>query len=487
MRTRAAGAFAAAIVALAGASAGADTGIVLESYTGVRHEDATRLVGPVLDELTTRGYVVGYDGVGRKFEAEVSRPGRTAAGLPADFIGGIDRGHRAWVKGQLEDAVRILSPLIEAAHANAGIVAQDASVRDAVQRGLIDLALAQHGNGDPGAARETIAELLRAFPDVAISRATHGPVAFELFDSTKRALIAGGKGTLSIEVTDTSTVVFIDERYERVGSVSRTDLLPGTYRVYASAGQRTGRIYEVVVRAGAETRLTIDGGFDSVLHVAPAWTGLLFQSGDEREKMETTYAAKFARMAHANAAIVVGIDTVRGRLAVVGSLVSLHSGREIRRASVAIDPDPSTTRLRALARYLAGDDDARSSVDVEAIDEGGAVVGGDRRDPGGDPGPTTGSRWGVLRFITTGAGVAAAGVGAYLLVLDGDCKDPVTPPTPCPDVYENSTPGWALVGGGAALIGVGIYMFATNAKEAPPVAIVPDRRGGAIATVTLRF
>ena len=487
MRAYATGLCAAALLALAGAPAGADTGIVLESYTGVRHEDAARLVGPVLDELTTRGYVVGYDGVGRKFETEVSRPGRTAAGLPADFIGGIDRGHRAWVKGAFEDAVRILSPLIEAAHANAAIVAQDAGVRDAVKSGLIDLALAQHGNGDPGAARETIAELLRAFPDAVISRATHGPVAFELFDSTRRALAAGGKGTLSIEVTDTSTVIFLDERYERVGSVSRTDLIPGTYRVYASAGQRTGRIYEVAVRAGAETRLTIDGGFDSVLHIAPGWTGLLFHSGAERERLETTYAAKFARMAHASAAIVVGVDTVRGRLAVVGALVSLHSGREIRRASVALDPDPSTTRLRALARYLAGDDDAKGSVDVEAIGEGGAVVGDGRRDTGGDRRPASDSRWGVLRFITAGAGVAAAGVGTYLLVLDGDCKSTVTPPTPCPDVYENSTAGWALVGGGAALIGVGIYMFATNAKEAPPVAIVPDRRGGAIATVTLRF
>jgi hypothetical protein len=151
-----------------------------------------------------------------------------------------------------------------------------------------------------------------------------------------------------------------------------------------------------------------------------------------------------------------------------------------------LDPDPSTTRLRALARYLAGDDAAKGSVDVEAVGEGAVVPpGGDPiRDRGERPG---GSRWGVLRFLTTGAGVAAAGVGTYLLVIDGNCPREVTPPTPCPDVYETSTPGWALVGGGAALIGVGIYMFATNTKEAPPVAIVPDRRGGAIATVTLRF
>src|SRR5258706_6409443 len=110
-------------------AASADSGIVIEAYTGARPDNAGRLLGPVLEELTTRGFSVGYDGVGRRFEGEVSRSARTAQGMPGDFSDAVDRGHKAWIDGKYDQAVEILAPLIETAHGNAAAVSQDSKLR----------------------------------------------------------------------------------------------------------------------------------------------------------------------------------------------------------------------------------------------------------------------------------------------------------------------------------------------------------------------
>jgi len=460
----------------------ADRGIVVESYTGARPENAGRLLGPVLEELATRGFAVGYDGVGRKFEGEVSRPGRSPAGMPGDFADAIERGHKAWIDGKFDDAISILSPLIEAAHANAAAVSQDAKLRADVQRGLVDLALAYQRQGDPAGARDAMSERIRAFPEAPLSRAAHGPEAFELYEATKKALGSAGRGTLIVDVADDATQVFVDEQYARNGAVRRTDLFPGVYRVYAALGQREGRTYKVEVRADAEARITIDVGLDSVLHVEPSWTGMSFVSVNERERFEGGYAASFARLAHANAVAVVGVDTVRGRLALVGSLVSLDDGSELRRASLAIDPEPSSDRRRALARFLAGDDAAGAQLDIEDPDARNKNRAAELRLPSDRH--HRGSRWGALKYVTTGLGIVAGGVGAYLLVLDGGCASDIRP---CPELYDYTVPGWSLAGGGAALLGLGIYMFVTDHPSPERTVTVVPTRGGALASVRLSF
>jgi hypothetical protein len=461
-----------AVVGLLATRTASAEGVVVESYTGPRPDNAGRLLGPVLEELATRGFAVGYDGVGRKFEGSVSRPARTPAGMPGDFASEIERGHKAWINGRFEDAVAILSPLIETAHGNAAVVSQDPKLRAEVQRGLIDLALAQARQGDPPAANETMGELLRSFPDAVVSRAAHGPEAFELYEKTRKALAADGLGTLVVDVADSGTNLFLNEQYAKSGVMRRSGLYPGRYRVYATIGEREGRVYNIEVKAGLEAKLAIDIAFDSVLHVAPSWTGLAFISAEDRERLEATYAATFAKLVGAPAVAVVGVDLVHGRAALVGSLVSLETGLELRRASIPIDPEPSADRRRALARYLAGDDSARASLDIEEP--------GSSRQP---PPPPRRSRWGVWKYVTTGLGLAAGGAGVYLLIQDGKCSSEIRP---CPDLYEYTVPGWSLAGGGAALIGLGIVMFLTDDIGDRSVGLVPTR-GGAIASVGFSF
>jgi hypothetical protein len=462
-------AIAVAVVSLLAARAAAADNIVIESYSGKRPDNAGRLLGPVFAELNAQGFQVGFDGVGRLFESRVSRSARTEAGMPGDFADEVERGHKAWINGKFEDAIAILVPLIETAHGNAAAVSQDRKLRTQVQGALLDLALAHQRNGDPPAAEAAMGELLRSFPSLAITKASHGPDAFTLAEATRKQLAT--RGTLVVEVADSGTSVFLDEEYATTGTLRRGDLYPGTYRVYAAKGDLEGRTYIVDVKPGEESRIKIDIGLDAVLHVDASWTGLAFATEADRDKHEGAYAAAFAKLHGATAVAVVGIHEVDGRPALVGTLYSLESGRTIRSASGAAEP-PSSDTGRQLARFLAGDESAAAGLTV--FDPNAAPV--ERR-------TRTTSRWGVLKYIVTGAGLVAGGIGAYLLIQDGKCQ---TDADPCPKVYNNTVPGWSLAGGGAALVGLGIVMFVTDSKTVEGVSIAPTQ-GGAMGFYRFSF
>jgi hypothetical protein len=171
------------VVGTRGRSASAD-GIVLESYTGERPADAERLLTPVLEELSRKRFEAG-DGVARKFDTQVSRASRQAAGVPADFAAQVDKGFKAWVGGNFDESIKILVPLIETAHANSGQFAIDPDLRAPLQKALIALSLAQLRIGDPAAMKATMSELIRSFPEATIARAIYGPEAASAFDGVR--------------------------------------------------------------------------------------------------------------------------------------------------------------------------------------------------------------------------------------------------------------------------------------------------------------
>ncbi|MBV8763100.1 MAG: hypothetical protein JO257_37790 [Deltaproteobacteria bacterium] len=437
-------------------------GIVLEAYTGQRAADANRLLGPVLDELAARGFSAG-DTVARQIDSKVSRAADDK--LPGDFSAQVDKGFRLWVSGKFDDAIKVLVPLVDLAHANSGAFVRDPSLREPLNKALIVLAIAQQRTGDPSAARATFGEVLRAFPESQVSRGTYGPDAAELYETVRRELAAAGKGKLTVK-TDDGAVVFVDEVFR---GTSTTELSPGEYRVTVMLNKVPSRSHRVVVNAGNETTITVDAKLDQALHT-DGWTGFAFGSESERDAHEAPYAAKIATSVGASAVAVVGIEQVRGRPAIVGSLVSLSSGREIRRASVAMEPDPSTDRLKALAKYLAGEEPA-SGIEVQPLDAapketptgvapetsgGGGVVAHDE---------VGGGRWGGWKWITAAVGVGGLGTGAVLLALDGSCSKK-TVGTPCP-VYDFKAGGIGTIAGGAVFAGISAYLFATQSKEHP--------------------
>lgn len=464
-------------------------GVVLESYTGERPADAARLLAPVLEELSRRDYAAG-DTIARAYEAQASRTAMMPGGLPSDFSAQVDRGFKAWVGGRFDEAVKILVPLVDTAQANSGAFAKDPTLRDPLLKALIGLALAFQRIGDLSSMRATFGEILRSFPDAQISRATYGPDAQQAFDQFKRETQAAGRGKLSVKLVGDSGVVFINEAYRAVGSTT-VELAPGEYRVLVMMNKQPSRNHRVTVRANADTTIEIDAKLDQAIRTA-GYTGLSFANQGDRDAQEAQYAQKFAKVVGATAVAVVGIDDVRGHSAVVGSLVSLQTGREIRRASIPIEPDPSRDKLRALARFLAGDDPAPGLEVAFSGEAGSASAGGgdksgdaDADDGEGDDDKPSrgGGRWGGWRFITAGVAVGGLATGVVLLSLDGKC--PETPPAgqQCNNFYNTATPGYAALAGGALFAGLSIYLFATH-NSAP---VVTPTSGGATVGFATRW
>jgi hypothetical protein len=468
-----------ALVTTLGLRAAHADGIVLESYTGDRPADAPRLLAPVLEELAQRKFTAG-DGVARLFDTRVSRAALQPAGVPTDFAAQADKGFKAWVAGRLDEAITTLGQLVTTAHGSSGAFASDPSLREPLQKALIALALAQQRNGDQAAMRSTFGELVRSFPDAVVPRAAYGPDAQLAFEGVKRELLGGGRGKLTVKLTDDSAVVFVNEAYRAVGSTT-VELIPGEYRVVVMANKQPSRAHAVTITAGGTATIEIDPKWDLMIRTN-GYTGLSFPTQAERDAAEATSAARFARAVGASAVAVVGIDDVRGHSAVVGSLVSLESGREIRRASIPIEPDPSTERLRALARFLSGDDPV-AGLDVQFSNPYDRDIGNKRTREAPD-----GPRWGGWRWITGGIGIAGLATGGVLLGLDGRC--PSHPPVgqPCNDVYATATPGFIALGAGAVFAGVSIYLFVTHESSPPAtVPVVAPTAGGATVGLSSRW
>jgi hypothetical protein len=130
---------AAVLVAWTGV-ANARDGIVLESYTGPRPADASKLLAPLLEELQKREFEAG-DSIGRLYEGKVSRP-RTNS-LPADFAKQLLAGQQAYLRGDYAGAVQDLQKLIDLAHDNSGAFAKNQALRQTMLDGLVALALAR--------------------------------------------------------------------------------------------------------------------------------------------------------------------------------------------------------------------------------------------------------------------------------------------------------------------------------------------------------
>jgi hypothetical protein len=461
-------------------AAWAGDGIVLESYTGSRPANAKDAISPVLDELAARGFIAGPDVVGRKYEAQVSRPAVTALGLPATFAEQIEKGHRAWISGKFDEAVAILGPIVDAAHANSGTFAKNPGVRDRLMKAMIALALSLQRNGDPTAARETFAELLRSFPEAKVTKGTYGPEAASLYEQTRQELAGAPRGRLLVKLANEAAEVFINERLERKGTTVK-ELPPGDYRVIIQLGDQQSRTHRVVIKPNEEASLNVDLAFDATVHSSPSWTGFEFATTGDREKSEAGYASAFANAIDGRAVVVVGIDQVRGRPAIVGSLVSLVNGREIRRASLALEPAPAQDRLRALARFLAGEE-ASADIDVQIAGDPSVVKAVEQVRAGTTPS----RRWGGWTWITGVAALGGLGAGTALLALDGTCpggKSDVN----CPNLYSTAAPGWISLGAGAVFAGVTVYLIVTRPKAAKTTAYVLPTGDGAVAGFATQF
>jgi hypothetical protein len=125
------------------------------------------------------------------------------------------------------------------------------------------------------------------------------------------------------------------------------------------------------VRPGSETSLAIRWALDGALRT-DRFVGFEFEDETAREKHEAINAVEVARAANASTIAVVGIREQNGRRAVVGTVLSMETGKSVRSAAISVEPiPPSAEKIRALGRFLAGDEEAAKLF-------ADARVGGDR-------------------------------------------------------------------------------------------------------------
>jgi hypothetical protein len=328
--------------------------IVIESHARARARGTAEILAPLFEELERREVRHGHARVGQRFEARSSAPSQVGAGLAADFSDAVERAYRLWTAGKFPEAIAAMQPLVDEAHRNPASVANNPKVGAAVFKGLVTLSLCHHRLGAEAASREAMAELLRSF-DLEFPRAQYGAEAYQIFLRVKAEAKASASGSLVVHSSDEKAAIYLNERFLKLGDVTRTELIPGRYRVFAQLGKDQGRLHVVEVKAGSAIELEIDPSFERTVVTSSEWSGLTFADRNEREKREVEVAARFGAALDVMGVIVVGIDERNQRSVVYGALINSVTKKELRRASVGLDSLPPPERLRALARFLTGD------------------------------------------------------------------------------------------------------------------------------------
>lgn len=464
---------------IAAADAAADP-IVLESYGAPRPADADRLLAPVMSELARAGFPAISD-VEQRIDARLSRPaGSLDDARAADAVRSIEVGYKKFRAGEFNAAMADLDRGLKALRTAPGAVAGKSDRRDAVMRGLLGVALSQRRLGHQTEATAAMAELIRSFPDREISYKDYGPEPREFFQKVKGELAREGNGAIAVDVDDDRAVVYVNERFIGVGDQTASDLSPGRYRVLVQQGEQLGRVHEVEVEAGRTATVNVSWPLDSTLGAGAA---LVFPDEAARADNEARHAVRVARALGAQSVVVLGIRDNRGRRSVVGAVYSADSTRPIRSGAVAVEPVvPEAERLAALARLLAGDEAAADLV-APLAESPRSTPAEDDRAGGGDGGRP----FRVWKWVALGGGVAAIAGGVTLIAIhdppsDDDSRDASS--------RETRVPGIVTAAAGAALTGLGIYLFVRDGRDRrdeSSAAIVPLDSGGAAFVLSGSF
>src|SRR5262249_44868384 len=104
---------------------------------------------------------------------------------------------------------------------------------------------------------------------------------------------------------------------------------------------------------------------------------------------------------------------------------------------------------------------------------------------------TSTSRFGVWKWVATGAAVVSVGVGVWLFATNGTCSSDTPPGGKCLDLHDNIAPGvvFPLVGAAAAAGAVWMFLGDRPPSTSAPqtgAAILPTS-SGVIGVFTTRF
>ena len=422
------------------------------------------LMGPALSEA---------------IEARLSRSPGTLNGGDSAVIKQVQTGRRAFIDGDFQRAVKLLEPARKALMTAEGRLASNQSLRGSLHTALLMLGHTYLRLKQPEKATEAVSEAIRSFPDRDLSLVNYAPELVKFYKKVRLQVRRQKSATLRIVTEPPQCMVFVNGRFAGMSPARVEDLYPGRYTVYVRHAQAKGRVHQVVMDGGAK-QLSINCGLESVLGTGGE-VALRFADAAAAKKNEVTYAASVARATGAPRAIVVGVRTEKGSRVLRGTTVSTDTGREVRTASVSLEPAaPSKASLQCLASFLVAPKSPPQCLGTPPPPPPPPKV--DRESKGG---------WmGVVKWVAVGVAVAGLGAGIPLIALDG--QGTCDTGGRCPEHYETMAPGIAAtaVGGVAAVGAVVLFVLDSRDKKRPKKStmVTPVLLPGGVGVgATVRF
>lgn len=450
-----------------------DAPVVVESYAGARPAAAARIMEPLRAELQSRGFVVDPTVVAMRLEASAARPGLIDESVTSNKLSQMfSNGILAWNSGDEKGALEKLEEAISAAMRNPSLLSRVGRLRDQLYESYLALALAQRRGGLAPASEATMGELIRTFPERPIELDEAGPEAYELYRFVVADLAKSKPGALTIQISDPSSVVFVNEVLQQSGSgdVGLEGLVPGTYRVLVRSldlSERV-RVFSVPVYPSQRTSLKVDWELDSVL-VVDQWVGFRFSTTHEQTN-EQAIARKLGIRARSFVVVTLNLFRTRSVYRLVAKRYDTRTAALL--AWCQVDLSGPDRRALSLLSDCASGEDNRSRVPLEPPPKGvprSRFLGSLKVEPLEPPAvkilpevslarPAPKRRGGAGKWIWGTAALVSLAAGGTLLYLDGrgSCDGPSSD---CATTYDTRTAGVVLFGVGTASLGVSTFLF----------------------------
>ncbi|HEX4420236.1 MAG TPA: hypothetical protein VH165_20110 [Kofleriaceae bacterium] len=308
-------------------------------------------------ERLSPGFFASPKRIQNAFGVRLPLPGSDPGLAAAEFAKRLELADATWIRQPaLEQLVPALAAAVELGKSNPAYLV-DAGRREVFRRVLLAYALALKRSGAVQPSEDAMAEWIRTFPDLVITRARAGSDAEQLYTETRKTLATRGRGTLTVNLTDPSLQLYVDEVIRRAGAPI-VDLLPGMYRVLVLDRYSKARRYTLEVLANQDSVLGIDWQVESALQVSPTFVAFEFPSAAELTQSGQAVARYAQTAIGAPGALLVKLSKDRGQPMLTAESYSPSHVVPVTSACVMIAGNPRVDNQRAvaLAHYLVSRD-----------------------------------------------------------------------------------------------------------------------------------
>lgn len=421
----------------------------VEADSGLRTEAVERALGVLRDALESRGFAARPKSILRIAGNNAPRPAILDPGITAAAVAQrIADGYIDYTQSQFEQASKTLREAITLIHRNPGVLAFDTGNTNMVFKAYVGLVNSYMRLGRAPEAVAEMTELIRIYPLVAVTRASYGPEAEQMYRSVWKQVRALGRGRLSITTGHPQAMIFVDGQIRGIGAASLGELIPGLYHVFIQVPGRVGRQYIAEVRPDEDTALDTAWSVDSALSIGDQAVELRFRSNAERDRAGSLAGSLVRRWNAGHLVAVLALLRRQAHPVLIGTLYRTD-GAVVWSALLDLER-AGTAQLVALARFLA--DGTPGGLEILA----GAKAPPRRRAPAG--------AWDGPWIACAGVVLLATGIGLYLIDEDEVENGDVQPS------YRDTARGGIITGAaGLASIGFGLWWWRRSRSTAAPV------------------